>query len=362
MRNHDQVTSALEPFRVAVPQAEVDDLRRRLETARWPERETAPGQGVALDRLHALCDRWARGYDWRRLEARLNEVEQVRFAVDGLRVHALHARSSEPDAVPLVLTHGWPGSVVEHLDVVEPLTRAGFHCVVPSLPGYGWSDKPAATGWTVQRTAAAWAGLMAALGYDRYLASGTDWGTSVTACLAQQDAEHVRGAHVVPPLVPSAHARADTGGESGYSTQQRTRPQTVGYALVDSPVALAGWVGEKLLAWTDPREPLTDDQVLDGLSVYWFTGTGASAARLYRESLHDVDRWLGGPLRRDDQVSVPTGCSVFPYELQRPTRKEAAVRFTDIRHWGTPERGGHFPAWEQPARFTAEVEAFRAAL
>jgi pimeloyl-ACP methyl ester carboxylesterase len=362
VRDHEAVTSGVERFDVAVPEAELDDLRRRLEGARWPERETGPAQGIGLDRLRGLCERWAQTYDWRRLEGRLNAVEQGRFLVDGLRIHFLHGRSSEHDAVPLLLTHGWPGSVVEHLDVVEPLTRAGFHCVVPSLPGYGWSDKPAGTGWTVQRTADAWAALMAGLGYDRYLAQGSDWGTSVTACLGRQDREHVMGIHVMPPLVPAAQVRSDTGEESGYSTLQRTRPQTVGYALTDSPVALAGWVGEKLLAWTDPREPLSDEQVLDGLSVYWFTRTGASAARLYWESLGDVDRWLGGPLEAHDLVDAPAGCSVFPYELQRPTRGEAEARFRNIRYWGTPERGGHFAAWEQPALFVEEIAAFRAAL
>ena len=353
---------AAEPFRIAVPEVELDDLRRRLARARWPDRETSAGQGVGLDRLRGLCDRWAQTYDWRVLEGRLNAVEQGRLLVDGLRIHFLHARATEADAVPLLLTHGWPGSVVEYLDVVEPLNRAGFHCVVPSLPGYGWSDKPVGRGWTVQRTADAWAVLMAQLGYDRYLAAGSDWGTSVTACLGQQDRGHVLGVHLVPPLVPGAQVRGDTGEESGYSTEQRTRPQTVGYGLTDSPTALAGWVGEKLIAWTDPREPLTDEQVLDGLSVYWFTHTGASAARLYWESLGDVDRWLSGPLGPGDLVEVPAGCSVFPYELQRPTRAEAEVRFHDLRHWGTPPRGGHYAAWEQPALFVGELSAFRATL
>jgi epoxide hydrolase len=360
--DHDPVTTAIEPFRVAVPESQLDDLRHRLEGARWPERETDSSQGVGLERLRGLCTRWAQAYEWRRLEDRLNAVGQGRLLVDGLRIHFLHARSGEPDAVPLLMTHGWPGSVVEYLDVVEPLTRAGFHCVVPSLPGYGWSDKPARNGWTVQRTAGAWAVLMARLGYDRYLAQGSDWGTSVTACLGQQDRDHVLGIHLMPPLVPSQRARDDSGGESGYSTEQRTRPQTVGYGLTDSPVALAGWVGEKLIAWTDPREPLSDDQLLDGLSVYWFTRTGASAARLYWESLGDVDRWLGGPLRADDIVDAPAGGSVFPHELQRPTRDEAEVRFRHLRYWGTPALGGHFPAWEQPEAFVGELEAFRAAL
>lgn len=249
--------------------------------------------------------------------------------------------------------------------MIEPLTQAGFNCVVPSLPGYGWSEKPTESGWRVQRIARAWATLMKRLGYERYGAVGSDWGTSVSACLGQQDPTHVAGIHLMPPLAPplpdadhvERSERGQAAQDSGYSTQQRTRPQTIGYSLTDSPAGLAAWITEKVGAWTDPRSRIARDAVLDNVMLYWLTRTGASAARLYWESLTDVTRWLEGPLEQYDLVHVPTGCSVFPYELQKPSRREAEQRFTDIRYWSEPERG-HFAAWEQPALFTAEVKAF----
>jgi epoxide hydrolase len=362
------------PFRLAISEDELDDLRSRLRATRWPERETDPQQGTALDELQALCAYWADGYDWRRAEARLNAAGQFRTAIDGLGIHFLHARSDDEDALPLILTHGWPGSVIEFLDVLEPLTEAGFHCVVPSLPGYGWSDKPAESGWGVERVARAWATLMQRLGYDRYGAQGSDWGTSVSASLGQQDPAHVVGIHLMPPLAPPDPATRDTlteserqalealalsaSRDSGYSAEQRTRPQTIGYSLVDSPAGLAAWITEKLRAWTDPRSNVARDAVLDNLMLYWLPRTGASAARLYWESLDDVSRWLEGPLQPGDLVDAPTGCTVFPYELQRPSRRWAQRRFRDIRYWSEPDRGGHFPALEQPALFVEEVRAF----
>lgn len=370
------MTSQLDEFRIEVPEIELEDLRARLRRARWPERATVGdrSQGVPLDYLKELCRYWADGYDWRRTEARLNALPQFRTVIDGLGIHFLYFRSPRPDAFPLILTHGWPGSVVEFLDVLEPLARAGFDCVVPSLPGYGWSDKPSEPGWGVPRIARAWATLMARLGHERYGAQGSDWGTSVSASLGQQDTAHVAGIHLMPPLVPPDAATLDDLSESerealealgrrgeddaGYSIEQRTRPQTIGYALTDSPVGLAAWITEKLHSWTDPRSTLSRDTVLDNLMLYWLPRTGASSARLYSESLGDVARWLEGPLEPRDLVHAPTGCSVFPYELQRPSRRWAARRFTDIRYWSEPERGGHFPAWEQPGLFAAEVEAF----
>jgi pimeloyl-ACP methyl ester carboxylesterase len=364
----------VESFTLAVPDAELADLRQRLLATRWPERETDPAQGVGLAELQSLCAYWAEGHDWRRVESRMNAIGQFRTTIDGLSIHFLHARSPVPDAFPLILTHGWPGSVIEFLDALEPLTRAGFHCVVPSLPGYGFSDKPAEPGWGVERIARAWATLMARLGYERYGAQGSDWGTSVSASLAQQDREHVAGVHLMPPLAPPDPdtltgltereqsaldaLRRGADNDSGYSTEHRTRPQTIGYALVDSPVALAAWTVEKIRAWTDPRSDLSRDAVLDNVTLYWLTGTGASSARLYWESLADVSRWLEGPLEPHDLVHAPVGCSIFPYELQRPSRRWAARRFTDIRYWNEPDRGGHFPAWEQPELFAAEVTSF----
>ncbi|WP_228551943.1 epoxide hydrolase family protein [Mumia zhuanghuii] len=359
------MTVMAEHFAPVVPDAELEALRARLRATRWPEPETDPRQGVALEELQSLCAYWADDYDWRRCESRLDAIGRSRATVDGLGITYLHARSEEPDAFPLLLTHGWPGSVVEFLDVITPLTEAGFDCVVPSLPGYGWSDKPTSPGWGVDRIARAWAQLMARLGYTRYGAQGGDWGTSVTASLAQRDAEHVAGIHLMPPLAPPLRDAgatdaypAEADDASGYSLQQRTRPQTIGYSLTDSPAGLAAWIVEKVEAWTDPRSTLSRDALLDNVMHYWLPSTGASAARLYWESLDDVTRWLQGPLDDSDLVHAPTGCSIYPYELQRPTRREAEQRFTDIRYWNEPERGGHFPAWEQPQSFVEEVRAF----
>jgi pimeloyl-ACP methyl ester carboxylesterase len=375
------------PFRIEVPDAELDDLRERLRRTRWPEEEPVGdwSQGVPLAYLRELCRYWAEDYDWRATEARLNGLPQFRTEIDGLGIHFLHVRSPHPDAVPLVLSHGWPGSVVEFLDVIGPLADPpahggaasdAFHVVCPSLPGYGFSDKPARPGWGVERIAAAWARLMARLGYERYGAQGGDWGTSISAGIAQQDPDHVIGIHLTPPLAPPDPATLDdlTEGEraalasledsaewdSGYSQEHATRPQTIGYALVDSPVALCAWIVEKFWSWTDHdgrlEEALTRDQLLDNLMLYWLPGTGASSARLYWESIRQVNEWISGPLR--DAVTVPTGCSIFPRELQRPSRRWAERRFTDIRHWNELERGGHFAAFEQPELFVDEVRAF----
>jgi pimeloyl-ACP methyl ester carboxylesterase len=367
-------SDAVTPFHLAVPDGELNDLRERLVATRWPEPATDAAQGVALDELQALCSYWADGYDWRRAEDRLNTIGQFRTTVDGLGIHFLHARASDPHALPLVLTHGWPGSVVEFLGVIGPLNEAGFHCVVPSLPGYGWSDKPAEAGWGVERIARAWATLMDRLGYDRYGAQGSDWGTSVSASLGQLDPHHVVGIHLMPPLAPPDPAtladltdqeqgaldamKNGAQQDSGYSTMHRTRPQTIGYALTDSPVGLAAWIGEKLIGWADPRSELSPDAILDNLMFYWLPRTGASSARLYWESLNDISRWLEGPLEPRDHVDAPAGCTVFPYELQRPSRRWAERRFHDIRYWSEPDRGGHFAALEQPALFVNELTSF----
>jgi len=320
----------IEPFNPAVPEGELEALRLRLRATRWPEAETDPSQGLAIGELQELCAYWCDGYDWRRCEERLEQIGQFRTEIDGLDIHFLHAHSPRAGAFPLILTHGWPGSVIEFLDALQPLTEAGFHCVVPSLPGYGFSDKPGAPGWGVERIARAWATLMARLGYDRYGAQGNDW-------------------------VTGREQRAD---EAGYSTQQRTRPQTIGYSLTDSPAGLAAWITEKVGDWTDPRSKITRDAMLDNIMLYWLPRAGASSARLYWESLSDVDRWLEGPLEKRDIVHAPAGCSIFPYELQRPSRVEAEQRFTDIHYWNEPELGGHFAAWEQPELFATEVTAF----
>ncbi|KAA8889650.1 epoxide hydrolase [Nocardia colli] len=377
----------LQPFRIEIPEQELADLQARLRATRWAERETVEdwSQGVPLAYVQELCAYWADEYDWRATEARLNALTNMRTEIDGLGIHFLHVRSPEPDALPLVLTHGWPGSIIEFGKVIGPLTDPAayggnpadaFHLVCPSLPGYGFSDRPSEPGWGIDRIAAAWAVLMEQLGYERYGAAGSDWGTSVSTRLAQLDAEHVVGIHLVPPLAPpdpdtfddlteqeqTALRTLEEAGrwESGYSRMHATRPQTAGYGLVDSPVALCAWIIEKFWSWTDcdghPENVLTRDELLDNLMLYWLPGTGASAARLYWESIAQVDEWISGAVR--DTVDVPTGCSVFPKELQRPSRRWAARRFSDIRYWSEPARGGHFAAFEQPELFVEDVRAF----
>jgi epoxide hydrolase len=379
----DEVTA----FRIEIPEAELNDLRERLHRTRWPDREPVNdwSQGVPLAYLKELCAYWADGYDWRASEARLNTLPQFRTEIDGLEIHFLHIRSPQRDALPLVLNHGWPGSIVEFLKVIGPLvdpTAHGgeaadaFHLVCPSLPGYGFSDKPARPGWTVQRIASAWTRLMARLGYERYGVQGSDWGTSISTIIGQQDPGHVVGIHVMPPLAPpdpatfgelTENERAALASlehsaewESGYSQQQATRPQTIGYALVDSPAALCAWIVEKFWAWTDcdghPENVLTRDELLDNLMLYWLPRTGASSARLYWESIRQVNEWISGATK--DTVAVPSGCSIFPKELQRPSRRWAEKRFIDIRHWNELDKGGHFAAFEQPELFVDELRAF----
>ncbi|HEY2950377.1 MAG TPA: epoxide hydrolase [Micromonosporaceae bacterium] len=381
------MSNEVTPFRIEVPEGELRDLRARLERTRWPEAETVDdwSQGVPLAYLRGLCRYWAEGYDWRATEARLNALPQFRTEIDGLGIHFLHVRSPHPEALPLILTHGWPGSIVEFLKVIGPLadpTAHGgaaadaFHVVCPSLPGYGFSDKPTRRGWNVQRIARGFSLLMARLGYERYGAQGSDWGTSITTSMGQQDPQHIAGVHLMPPLAPPDPATLDELTEaeraalaslqqaaewdSGYSAEHATRPQTIGYALVDSPVGLCAWIVEKLWAWTDNdghlSNVLTRDEVLDSVMLYWLPGTGASSARLYWESISQVNEWISGPVI--DTVAVATGCSIFPKELQRPSRRWAAKRFLDIRYWNELDKGGHFAAFERPEVFVQEVRSF----
>jgi pimeloyl-ACP methyl ester carboxylesterase len=367
----------VKPFRIGVADGDLDDLRDRLHRTRWPEPETVDdwSQGVPLAYLRELCDHWAGRYDWRATEARLNSLPQFRTDIYGLGIHFVHARSERPDATPLVLTHGWPGSVVEFLKVIEPLS-ADFHLVLPSLPGYAFSDRPISTGWGIERIADAWAELMARLGYQRYGAAGSDWGTSISTVLAQRHRDHLLGIHLIPPLAPpdpvtfgdltdAERAALDdleraAEWESGYSAEHSTRPQTIGYSLTDSPAGLCAWIVEKFRAWTGCdghlENILTRDEVLDCVMLYWLPRTGASSARLYWESIRQVNEWIGGEVT--DSVDVPAGCSVFPKEIQRPSRRWAERRFSDIRHWGEPARGGHFAALEQPELFVDELRTF----
>jgi pimeloyl-ACP methyl ester carboxylesterase len=340
---------------------------------------------VPLAYLQELCRYWGETYDWRATESRLNALPQLRIEIGGLGIHVLHVRSPHPNALLLVMTHGWPGSIFEFLKVIGPLTDPtehggdaadAFHVVCPSLPGFAFSDKPSRTGWGIERIADAWIELMGRLGYERYGAQGSDWGTSISALIGQRDREHVAGIHLTPPLAPPDPATLDdltdrerealdalanaAEWESGYSREQATRPQTIGYGLVDSPAALAAWIVEKFWSWTDcdghPENVLTRDELIDNLMLYWLPRAGASSARLYWESIRRVDSWISND--STDRVDVATGCSIFPKELQRPSRRWAERRFTDIRYWNEPPRGGHFAAFEQPELFVDEVRAF----
>jgi epoxide hydrolase len=371
------------PFRIDMPERALDDLRRRLAATRWPESETVTdwSQGIPLAYLRELCQYWLDGYDWRRCEASLNQFPQFRTEIDGLDFHYLHVRSPHPDALPLVITHGWPGSIVEFRKVIGPLTdpRAhggdpadAFHVVCPSLPGYGFSGKPGGPGWGSTRTADAWDQLMTRLGYARYGAQGGDWGAQVTTGLGMRHPEHLVGIHLNMVIAfPDADAMKDltsrekaaldsmkyyTDWDSGYSKQQQTRPQTVGYGLVDSPAGLCAWIVEKFWSWTDcdgdPLNVLSRDELLDNVMLYWLPATGASSARMYWESF---TKPLLGP------VHAPVGCTVFPREIFRPSRRWAEKQFPDLRYWNEPAKGGHFAAFEQPELFVAEVRsAFRA--
>jgi pimeloyl-ACP methyl ester carboxylesterase len=333
--------------------------------------------------LRPLCEHWRTTYDWRATERHLNRLPHYRTAIDGLSVHFISVRSPQPNAVPLIMTHGWPGSFLEFEQVIERLSdpvrfgdppRPAFDVVVPSLPGYGFSGAPTESGWNIHRIAAAWAELMDRLGYRRFIALGSDWGTSISTSLALNRPQRLLGLHLIPPLVPPpATGEALTEPEraavtrleernrtsSAYSEIHATRPQTLGYSLVDSPIGLCAWILEKVWAWSDHGgdlwEVLSPDQVLDNITLYWLTRTGASSARLYWESIAEVTAWFS---RHDgDPVTVPTGCTVFPKEVPHPYPRWAERRFPSIVHWGQPERGGHFGAWEQPALFISEVRA-----
>lgn len=368
------------PYSIRVADAALADLTERLQRTRWPE--AAPvadgSQGVPLAWMQAMCEHWLQRYDWRACEQRINAWPQFRTEIDGLGIHFLHARSPEPGATPLLLTHGWPGSVVEFLDVLGPLTdpRAhggnaadAFEVVCPSLPGYGFSDKPAETGWSVERIARAWAQLMARLGYSRYLAQGGDWGAMVTTALSKRDPEHCAGIHLNMVLamptqkdmaqltererVALARMAQYRRHDSGYAKLQGTRPQTLGYALADSPVGQAAWILEKFWGWVDhdgsgPDAVISRDALLDNVMLYWLPAAAASSARLYWESLRDFDR---------EPVTAPTAVSVFPGEIFRPSRRWVEQRYRDLRYFNEPERGGHFAAFEQPARFVQELRA-----
>ena len=367
---------SLRPFRIDVPDAVLDDLHGRLARTRWPEAETVGdwSQGVPLAWIQDMCRYWAEVYDWRARESLLNRFQQYVTSIEGLDIHFVHQRSPHAEARPLVITHGWPGSIVEFHKVIEPLTNPtayggeaadAFHVICPTLPGFGFSGKPTTTGWGVERIAAAWAVLMARLGHDHYFAQGGDWGSAVTRSIGAQDPDHCAAIHITlamgtRPRVdgePDAEEqRAIKGAEyyqawdSGYSKQQATRPQTVGYGLADSPAAQAAWILEKFWAWTDcdghPENVLGRDELLDNVMFYWATNSAASSARIYWESFGKA---------RATQLSVPVGVTVYPKEIVAPVRAWMEADYPNIVHWSEQPRGGHFAAFEQPDLYVADI-------
>ncbi|MFI1718224.1 epoxide hydrolase family protein [Streptomyces litmocidini] len=382
----------MHPFRIAIPQAQLDDLHRRLDATRWPDELPGVGwdRGVPVGYLKELAEYWRTSFDWRAAEAQLNAYPQFVEEIDGAQVHFLHVTSPEPDATPLLLTHGWPGSVAEFLDVIGPLTdpRAhggdpaeAFHLVIPSIPGYGFSTLTE-TGWDTPRIARAWAELMARLGYGKYIAQGGDAGAVISLELGRVDPEHVLGVHVnmlmtFPSGDPAEFEGLDERDQarlgklarfdaelSGYMKLQQTRPQTLAYGLTDSPVGQLAWIVEKFLDWTGakdlPEDAVDRDRLLTNVTIYWLTATAGSSAQFYYEGAAGVRAAASGAV--PPPVTVPVGVAVFPDDIFVPIRRFADRDLPNITHWTEFEQGGHFAALEQPAALTGDIRAFARAL
>ena len=369
----------IQPFTIDVPQADLDDLRERLARTRWPDELPDVGwrYGVPLAYLTELAEYWQHSYDWRKHEAMLNEHPQFTTTIDGALVHFMHVRSKEESAIPVVMTHGWPGSIVEFIDAIGPLTDPAahggdaadaFHLVIPSIPGYGFSGPTTDTGWGYARVARAFAELMSRLGYERYGAQGGDWGAAITTTLAKIDPKHVIGAHTnmfstrPPPdaeLTDDEKARVNRAVEfqregRGYFMEQSSKPQTLSYALTDSPVGQLAWIVEKFKEWTDstdvPEDAVDRDRLLTNITIYWLTATAGSSARLYYETAHTTDH--PGP-----PTDVPVGVAVFPREIA-PAIRRFADETIPVVHWSEFDRGGHFAAMEEPDLFVQDVRDF----
>ncbi len=385
MDNHtESAGSEILPFRIEIPQADLDDLRDRLARTRWPDQLPGVGwdYGIPLEYVQGLAEYWRTGYDWRVYEARLNAFDQFTTTIDGQNVHFLHVRSAEPGALPLIITHGWPGSIVEFMNVIGPLTDPkahsgdpadAFHLVVPAIPGYGFSGPTRERGWNVRRIAQAWAALMGRLGYVRYGAQGGDWGSSISRELGIIAPEHLIGVHLNMLTPYAADEPADLTDEdrarietlrrfrstgSGYGAIQSTRPQTLAYGLTDSPAGQLAWIAEKFGEWTDdglPDQAVDRDQLLTNVTLYWLTATAGSSARLYYEAARSGG-W--GPPAAS---TVPTGVAVFPKEIAKPVRRLAELS-NHIVHWAEYDRGGHFAAMEVPDLLVGDVRDFFRAL
>jgi len=393
-----ETAAAIRPFRVDVPEADLDGLRRRLAATRWPDRETVPdrSQGAQLAELQELVRYWGTDYDWRKAEAQLNALPQFVTTVDGVDIHFIHVRSRHPNALPLIITHGWPGSVFEQIKLIGPLTdptafggqaEDGFDVVIPSLPGFGFSARPTEVGWGLERIGRAWDVLMKRLGYTRYVAQGGDWGAGVVEAMGRQGPAGLLGIHTNLPATfpPDAAAAIASGGPApaGLSEQERAefdalrmflqnggwayltmmsaRPQAVGYGLTDSPAGLAGWmlVHGGFAHWTygkDPNQSPTKDEVLDDFTLYWLTNTAVSTARLYWENRKE--NLISAAAQKTDEISVPVAITVFPDDdLYRAPETWARRAFPSLIYFHQADRGGHFAAWEEPELFTDELRA-----
>jgi pimeloyl-ACP methyl ester carboxylesterase len=390
--------AAVRPFHLKIPEEALADLRRRIAATRWPDKETVAdqSQGVSLARLQPLVRYWGSGYDWRKVEAKLNALPQFTTSIDGLDIYFVHVRSRHKSALPLILTHGWPGSVIELLKVIGPLSdptahggsaEDAFDVVIPSIPGYGFSGKPLGTGWDPERIARAWAELMKRLGYTRYVAQGGDWGAPITSAMARQSSPGLLGIHLnLPATVPQdvsaalaagGPAPADLSekertvfdalraygmkGSSAYFTMLTARPQTVGYGLTDSPAGLAAFVlvHPGFTQWTfgdEPAQSPTKDDVLDDITLYWLTNSAASSARLYWENGARGSVIAAGPQKTAD-ISLPVAITVFPEDVYRPPETWARRAYRNLTYFHEVDKGGHFAAWEQPELFAAELRA-----
>jgi pimeloyl-ACP methyl ester carboxylesterase len=389
--------AAIRPFRVNVPDEQLADLRRRIAATRWPDRETVnnESQGVQLAKLQELVRYWGTDYDWRKCEAKLNALPQFMTTIDDVDIHFIHVRSSDPNALPIIVTHGWPGSVIEQLKIIDPLVNPAahgasasdaFHVVVPSLPGYGFSGRPTGTGWDPDRIARTWAELMKRLGYSRYVAQGGDWGAPISSAMARQGPAGLLGIHInLPATVPPEVAAVLGGGSvppglsekeravlealmanakkgnSAYFTMMTARPQTVGYGATDSPAGLAAWilVHPGFAAWAygnDAGQSPTKDDVLDNITLYWLTNTAASAARLYWEN-GARGSVIVAAAQKTGEISLPVAITVFPDDVYRAPESWARRAYRNLIYFHEVDKGGHFAAWEQPELFSAELRA-----
>ena len=374
--------SDIKPFKIKISDEELEDLNKRLAATRWPEKETVKdwSQGVPLSYIKEICDYWVNEYDWKSREEYYNTFTQFITDVDGIDIHFIHIKSPHKEAKPLIISHGWPGSIVEFHKIINPLidpvshggkAEDAFHIVCPTLPGYGFSGKPSQPGTGVEKIAELWDLLMSKIGYNKYFAQGGDWVAAITIAIGKQNRGSCKGIHVNMPFAPPTKEAIENPSDrdklafeglnyyqewgSGYSKQQSTRPQTLGYGLADSPIGQASWIIEKFYEWTDcdghPENILNKEELLDNIMFYWLTKSASSSARLYWESFGSFG---GNP---EEKLLIPVGCSIFPKEISRTPRSWAEQVYSNIVYWNELEKGGHFAAFEQPELFINEIRS-----